>query len=267
MSKGMKRSYDTWRLLVQGLAFSLLIAIPVLNYRFHISFFQGWFQSLSIGKLWFVSPLEGLESILTSRTIYVPLLIGALPVVVVAFLLGRVFCGWICPINFLCDLSDRLVSLVPGRRLPKDRLILPRHLFWFALTGELILTMILGTPIFVFLSPPGLVGREIMTLVLFQTFVLEGVVILLVLGMNLVTRRMFCRYFCPLGALLALIGGKRRLQVAVERGVCTSCGKCKRICPLGLNPEQGEGGSLHCWNCGSCVSGCPTKALGFRWRS
>ncbi len=256
--------YHLWRLAVQAAAFGLLVAVPFLNGRYHISFVQGWFQSLSIGRLWFVSPLEGLESLLTSRTIYLPLLVGMIPTVAVAVILGRLFCGWVCPIHFLSDVSDRVVGLFKRGR--KDLLSMPRWTLWAALVGELILAMVLGAPLFVFLSPPGLVGRELMVMIIFHGVVLEGVLVLVVLGMNLVTRRFFCRYLCPLGGLLALLGARRRLMVALSPAVCTHCGACRRACPLGLDPAAGEAAGLHCWNCGECISRCRFGALAFRWR-
>lgn len=257
--------YARWRLLVQTLAFLVILLNPFLNYYWHIDFVQGWYQSLGVGKLWFVSPLEGLESFLVSKTIYLPLLIGMLPPVILALFLGRVFCGWICPIHFLSELEDRVLRLLRLRR--RDLWRLPRLVFWFALVGELLLAMVLGAPIFVFLSPPGLVGREIMMAVFFHTLALEGVVILIVLTMNLFTRRFFCRYLCPLGALLAFLGARRRLVVMQEGEKCKQCGLCDQACPLGLAPSQGEGLSPYCWNCGECVDACRLKALHFVWRS
>ncbi|NPB09749.1 MAG: 4Fe-4S binding protein [Thermodesulfobacteria bacterium] len=262
---GKKRRYSRWRLAVQTAAFLVILINPFLNYYWQFSFVQGWYQSLGIGKLWFVSPLEGLESILVSKTVYLPLLIGMLIPVLLALFLGRVFCGWICPIHFLSELEDRLLRLLRIKR--RDLWRLPRMVFWFALIGELLLSMIIGAPLFVFLSPPGLVGREIMMAVFFHTLALEGVIVVLVLTLNLFTRRFFCRYLCPLGALLAFLGSKRRLLVVKREEECLKCGLCDRACPLGLSPSQGEGASLYCWNCGECVDACRLNALAFRWRA
>lgn len=258
-------SFHTRRLWVLATAFLLLLLGPLANYYFQINWLQGWYQSLGIGSFWVVSPLEGLESILVARQVYLPAVIAMLAPILLALLLGSVFCSWLCPISFFSELLDKLRKKISGRKWLTDRLILHRQLLWYVLLGELTLTMILGAPIFVFVSPPGLVGREIMTLVFFHTLALEGVILLLVLGMNLVTRRFYCRYFCPLGATLNLIGGKRKLQVKLEPDLCTTCGRCDQICPLGLSPTSGMTESLYCWNCGECVDVCKSQALSFQW--
>ncbi|MFP3984166.1 MAG: 4Fe-4S binding protein [Desulfurivibrionaceae bacterium] len=261
-----KQKIRRWRLLVQTGAFLLIIAAPLLNYYFRIDFIQGFYQSLSIGDLWFVSPLEGLESILTSKRLHLPLLIGMAVPVLLALFLGRVFCGWICPIHFLSYLSDKLVKGIGLKKTDKDHLILPHRLIWFALLLELLLTLILGAPIFVIFSPPALVGREMMRAVFFHVLALEGLVVVIVLLANLVTRRLFCRYFCPLGGFLAFLGIRRRLKIShPDPESCNNCGRCAQACPLGLNPARNEGSSPYCWNCGECVESCRSGSLHLGW--
>ncbi len=259
------RSFHARRLWVLSAAFLLLLLGPLANYYFQINWLQGWYQSLGIGNFWVVSPLEGLESILVARQLYLPALIAMLVPIVLALLLGSVFCSWICPISFFSEILDGLRRWLSGGEWLQDRLLLSRRILWYALIGELLLTMILGGPIFVFVSPPGLVGRELMTLIFFHTLALEGVILLLVLGMNLITRRFYCRYFCPLGATLNLIGSRRKLVVNLDLEQCTACGLCDRRCPLGLSPASGMTTSLYCWNCGECVDVCKSQALTFQW--
>ena len=264
--KVKKNVFRRLRITTLLLATLLIVAAPVLNSSFHFSFIQGWYQSISIGSLWFVSPLEGLESILTSRMLYGPLLIGMAGPLIVAFLLGRVFCSWVCPISFLSELTDMLIRLFTRRKFRRGSFKLPRRIFWAALITELCLAMMAGVPIFVFLSPPGLVGREIMMVVLFKTLAVEGIIVLAVVGLHLLTPRFFCRYLCPLGALLGTVGAKRRLYVEFDVEGCIKCGMCKRACPLGLEPVHGDTLSAYCWNCGECVDSCTTDALRFRWK-
>lgn len=269
MGKKASRKKVTWhslRLAALGTAMLLIVIAPVLNNSFHFSFIQGWYQSISIGNMWFVSPLEGLESILTSRLFYMPLIIGMTIPVLVALLLGRVFCSWICPVSFLSETIDIILLRIPGKRYRKTTIRLPRPLFWVSLFCELFMAMVAGVPIFVFLSPPGLAGREIMMIILFKTVAVEGVVLLAVLLLHILSPRLFCRYLCPLGALLAIIGSKRRLHIKFDAEKCVQCGKCSKICPLDLKPVQGETLSAYCWNCGECTDVCSEDALEFNFR-
>ncbi len=262
-----KTFYNRIRLLSLTSAFILILAVPFLNRYCHFSFIQGWYQSLSIGHLWFVSPLEGLESILTSRKLYGPLLVGMIGPVLLALLLGRVFCSWICPISFLSEIMDRLIRLLTGKKFRKPGIAMPRRMLWFALMGEVMLAMVIGAPVFVFLSPPGLVGREIMMATLFHTLAIEGVIVIIVLLLHLFSRRLFCRHLCPLGALIAVLGMARRLKIRKDKEACIDCGLCKRACPLSLDPAKDESLSAYCWNCGECVDACKPKALGYTWSS
>ena len=247
-------------------AFLIILINPLLNYYLHIDFIQGWYQSLGIGSLWFVSPLEGLESLLITKSVYMPAVVAMLIPAMVAFFLGRVFCSWLCPVNFILETSDRIRRFVFKKKFLKNKLVVMKKVLWFTLIIELLLSMILGAPLFVFLSPPGLVGREIMMLVFFRTLALEGMILLIVLGLELVTRRFYCRSFCPLGGLLAFLGIRRRLRVTQKTDNCTSCSMCDKSCPMGLVPSSGESTSPYCWNCGECIDSCRHDALHFCWR-
>ena len=152
-AKGPGTRYNRLRLAVLTGAFLLIAVNPFLNYYLHIDFIQGWYQSLGIGKLWFVSPLEGLESLLITKSPYLPSLVGMLIPVLIAFFLGRVFCSWICPISFLLELFDRARRFISAKPFLRNRLIVAKKLLWFVLIAELVVSLVLGAPLFVFLSP------------------------------------------------------------------------------------------------------------------
>lgn len=258
--------YTTIRVCVLFGAFLIVAVNPFVNFYIHNNFVQGWYQSIGVGALWFVSPLEGLESLLITKSIYMPSIVGMVLPFTLAFLFGRVFCSWICPVNFTLELFDRMRKVVLGKKNLHNKLVVAKKVIWFTLLAELLVSMIIGAPIFVFLSPPGLMGREIMMFVFFQSLALEGALLIVILLLELVTRRFFCRSFCPLGALLACIGQKRKLRVHVDESTCIECGKCSRSCPMGLVPRLGEGMSVYCWNCGDCLDSCKTGALNFKWQ-
>ena len=261
-----KRShYGRYRFLILGFAFLVVLVNPFVNYYLHQNFIQGWYQSLGVGKLWFVSPLEGLESLLVSKAVYLPSIVGMVIPVLLALFLGRIFCSWLCPVTFILEIFDRIRKVFTGKKYINNALLVAKNVLWFTLIAELLLSLVLGAPVFVFLSPPGLVGREIMMLVYFKTLAFEGGILLLILFLELLTRRFFCRSFCPLGGLLAFIGRKRSLQVTTESSNCTDCGRCILVCPMGLDPQKGEGTSAYCWNCGECLDNCHFDALQFKW--
>lgn len=112
-----------------------------------------------------------------------------------------------------------------------------------------------------FVSPLGLVGRELMSAVLFGAAGTGIGVIVAILLLNLVTRRLFCRGFCPLGGLLAGLGRARVFGIRHAGGDGSGCGGCDRACPLGLEPSRGEGAAARCWNCGRCVDACASGSL------
>lgn len=257
--------YGRLRLAILAGAFLVIAVNPFLNYFLHIDVIQGWYQSLGVGRLWFVSPLEGLESLLITKSVYGPSIFGMIIPLLVAFFLGRVFCSWLCPVSFLLELFDRARLLFSAKPYLQNRLLVAKRWLWFTLIGELAVSLVLGAPLFVFLSPPGLIGREMMMAVFFGKLALEGLIILLVIFLELLTRRFFCRSFCPLGGLLAFVGRKRSLRVDVLASDCNSCGRCAKVCPMGLLPNAGEGLSAYCWNCGECIDTCQQDALRFRW--
>jgi ferredoxin-type protein NapH len=249
-----------WRNAVQAGALLTLVAVPLVNVLLESDVVQGWYQSMAVAGLAFVSPLEGLETILVSRRLHVPLLVGLIPAVLIALVLGRVFCSWACPAAFLQEMTDRLL----GRRA-FGRLALPRWTIWLVLAADLVLAVALATPFFAVWSPPGLVGRELFLLVFFRTLAWEGVVIVAVLALNLLWPRLFCRHLCPLGGLLAGLGAWRALRVSHVETRCDSCGDCDPVCPVGLTPTR-ESETAQCWSCGTCVDTCGKGGLVYRFR-
>lgn len=65
-------------------------------------------------------PLIALSTILSLRQLILPLLWFALPLAVLSLLLGRAFCGWICPMGTAIDACERLLR-IRGRK-PADAL-------------------------------------------------------------------------------------------------------------------------------------------------
>ena len=89
---------------------------------------------------------------------------------------------------------------------------------------------------------------------------------LIILGIAIfeiaVSRRWFCRYICPGGALYSLLGWLRPVRVRLNADACTKCAARAEVCQVGLNPMKEEMGP-ECDNCGLCISNCADDAIGY----
>ncbi|MCX6357307.1 MAG: 4Fe-4S dicluster domain-containing protein, partial [Candidatus Aureabacteria bacterium] len=95
---------------------------------------------------------------------------------------------------------------------------------------------------------------------------LTGAVFLALILPNLLYPRFWCRFLCPLGALLGLTA--RCAPLAMRKGQigCMLCGKCLVICQGGGSPEAGTPWrKSECLLCMNCQGACPGDLLGFEW--
>lgn len=206
-------------------------------------------------------PLAFVGSVFGSLGFYSKLFISILPLVLLTLLLGRVYCGWLCPMNLLFELNGKIRSLLRKLGINIFNISFARLNKYALLIVGALLTMVLGVQVFSFIYPPILLNREIIHLIYFGSVGTGAVMLVLIFMFEIsISQRAWCRYFCPGGALWSLLGVKRVVQVTVDREICDNCGKCNIACEFGLNPMKGEMG-MECDNCGKCMSKCKIDAL------
>ena len=242
---------------------------------------RGGVWSAEIGRLSLTDPLAGAESMVASGSLSRTLLISLLVPVVLTLLLGRVFCSWICPVNLLLEGVDKLRGLLRFLELEPRDIHFSRSLKFILLGLGLALAALLSVPILGYIYPPAIISRELHDLVFgifdraedgrfgFWTGGLTWMSLIL-LGIALVeltiSRRWWCRYLCPGGALYSLLGWARLVRVRRSPPNCTQCGACTTVCPVALDPMRDLTGR-ECDNCGLCVSHCNDDALDLSlWR-
>ena len=138
-----------------------------------------------------------------------------------------------------------------------------RRLKYVVLAIGLAVAVITGSVAFAAIYPPAVIGREIYYAIALGGFGSGVVFFLLTLLFDLLlTRRGFCRYICPGGALYSLLGRFRLLRIKRIVENCNDCAKCTAVCEFGLDPLHDQFGQ-ECNNCTACVAVCPTDAMTF----
>ncbi|GIW81706.1 MAG: hypothetical protein KatS3mg105_3513 [Gemmatales bacterium] len=227
---------------------------------------QGTLWSARIGGVSLSDPLAGVEAIVSSRSLYQPMLWSLLIPVAATVLLGRVFCGWFCPMNTLLEVVDK------GRRVLRWLEIRDRDVRFslrnkYVVLGlSLLIVAVAGMPFLALVYPPAVISREVHLWIFGGAFGLGVYLILLIAAFELfVSRRWWCRYVCPGGALYSLLGRFRLIRVRRDTQKCVRCGDCVKICQFDLRPMLVETTGMECTNCGSCIRGCDSDALSYRF--
>ena len=219
------------------------------------------------GKLFGITlsdPLALLGQITASKHIYWPFVVTALIPILFSLLLGRFYCGWICPATFLYELNDNLGTWLKRAGLPISQRRLDRRIKYMVLLAGMVIGMLSSAVVFAAIYPPAIIGREIYYAIAVGGFGTGMVFFLLTLLFDLlVARRGFCRYICPGGALYALLGRFRVIRIQRNVLSCNDCAKCNTVCQFGLDPWHDDFGQ-ECNNCSACIAICPTEALIFK---
>ena len=165
-------------------------------------------------------------------------------------LVGPYYCGWVCIFGTIQDLIyDKLGKFIPYK------LTIPhqynRYLLWLRYI-TLFTTIALVTST---LYARGTFYKVLLGKNVPLTLILIMVVFML---LCLITPRPFCRYFCVEGARYSAIGLARIFTITRNPDTCISCGKCNKVCPMGINVAETQSMYVpHCISCGNCISNCP----------
>ncbi|MFB0586079.1 4Fe-4S binding protein [Aeromonas salmonicida] len=188
-----------------------------------------------------------------------------------ALLLGRAFCAWFCPIGLVGEWLHRLRSrLMAGEWTPPSWLDAVLRSQKFLVLGFLLFIILLAVPAAAlpgYLASPYHQAADMkMGAFFFNLNLISGLCLGWVLLLTTLFRQGFCRYLCPYGAWLALLGLLTPLRIRRDPARCLrsagyDCDKCSRACPSRIQVHQLIAvRSLECSSCMSCVAACPKSA-------
>ncbi len=270
-----------WRRVCQLAVAGGFLVVPLLNAR-GIAILAGNLLSLDFFGLTFADPLAVAQT-LSAGAPGAKALTGAALVLLVALLLGRVFCSWMCPYGLASEWivtaaarcrkrSIRTAWAGPAATGRIDFGIRPfaaRAILTAA--GLAVVLAFAPEPWLNQLSMPGWYTRALQHGIFFNA-ALHGALffpaLLLLDGFS--GRRIWCRYLCPQSVLLAACAAipfpGLRLRFSRRRCSCAQNDRpCLTACSLALNPRLlTTAQRLECTNCGDCVDACRRKGQALR---
>jgi transcriptional regulator of nitric oxide reductase len=220
-------------------------------------FFIGWYAQ---GQLSMVTVLGVVKAIVNSQSLsfllYDPFsLIIWFFVLVSLVIWGRgTFCGWLCPYGVLQEFSHYLgrILKLPRIRVSENLNSKLVYIKYFILAG-LILSVIFAPKIaesLVEVEP----FKTSITLI-FDRQIPYVVYALFWLFLGMFLFKGFCRYFCPLGAFLSILGKLRILDWLPRRYECGNpCNNCHKSCNYqAIDKKSGAIKYTDCFQCMDCV--------------
>ncbi|MEW6601966.1 MAG: 4Fe-4S dicluster domain-containing protein [Nitrospirota bacterium] len=241
------RKIRPWRRLAEGLQALIIIGLPFVRIkgesalRFDVPTLQLHFFGLN---LW----MEEFFIVL------IALIFLSLLIIFLTLLLGRVWCGWLCPQTVIADFTP-FVERASTRGFPYQLSA------WFAVS--MLSVVIAADLIWYFVSPYEFINRliegnlghilwgfwTVLTVILFLNFVL--------------LRQRFCATVCPYAKLQSTLFDNKTLVVAFDPGrkdECMGCMACVKICPVGIDIRNGL--NIACIHCAECVDKCAAMMAG-----
>jgi len=213
-----------------------------------------WWSPLPADLFLRLSPLAWLVSSVASRA-WASHGWLVLALLVVTALLGRVFCGWLCPLGTVLNALDPYVP----RILPRG--VAARFAeFRFWVLAFLLVVAMVGVNLSGWLDPLVILSRAVHAdprAGAIAAAVAWGTVALILVLVSCGTR-FWCRAICPLGAILSWVSLRAPFRRRLV-GTCKACGKCTEICPS--EQSWGRHAVGECFVCGRCVTACSSGAL------
>jgi polyferredoxin len=245
-----------------------------------------------------LDPLVLISTLLATGYVY-KLLGWGLIVIAVTFLFGRVFCNWICPYGTLHQFVNWLFDNRPAsHRIAMNRYHRAQYIKYSILILFLLMSA-MGALQIGLLDPIVMMYRALATFFapisdaavdhvgsaaeglsgsarlldslklapgvesrIFVGSFWIGVIFLSFVLMNLWKPRFFCRFICPLGALLGAIASKSLFRINRIAHRCTDCNLCLQRCQ-GASDPQSRVRQAECFGCMNCIDDCPENALEF----
>lgn len=192
-----------------------------------------------------------------------------------SLVVGRLWCGWMCP---AAGLQEPLVP-VNGRRVGR-RAGLVKWFIWVPWMGLVLLAVARAggyssfDPLYGTVAGISVAGDAHRPVI--AAYAVYFIVVLLFFGVAmLLGRRGGCHALCWMAPFMIAGRSARNLfawpslRLISHPPACTQCGTCTSVCPMSINVQAmvARGGmeNIDCVLCGSCVDSCPNRVIRYSW--
>ena len=164
-------------------------------------------------------------------------------------LFGRGWCGYVCWTAMILDFMPYKIPENPRRE----------KLGYFRIVA--FVCSILYFLVLAWLCPEDLEN------LMFISFIWGNIIyyfVGIVLAFMLKDNRAFCKYVCPITVFLKPASYFALMRIKVDKTICVSCDKCKKICPMDvdvINNSRSRKNGTECILCFECKKVCPLRAI------
>lgn len=227
--------------------------------RAYLLFTIGFIGYYAQGQLSIVNITGVLQALLARRSLeflmFDPMTVLLWAFTAVSLLLwGRgTFCGWLCPFGALQEATGKLAQWfkLPQLRI-RSRTDARLKLIKYAALAAIVISALMApqlTDKLVELEP----FKTAITLNFMRSWPYVAYAVGLLLA-SMFVYKFFCRYLCPFGAALALLGRFRILDWIPRRAECgTPCQSCRYRCDYQAITPAGAISYDECFQCMDCV--------------
>lgn len=167
---------------------------------------------------------------------------------------GSAFCSWLCPLGAVQEWLGKLGQRIFGRNfnLPA-RIHNPlRYLRYVSLAVIMFFTVRGSTLVFESYDP-----FKVLFHFNFETTT-AIVIFVLTIVLSIIVESFWCKYLCPLGAIISIFGRFNLVNIRRDQQECIECGLCSRNCPTSIPVDKEEKVStVTCTKCFRCIDSCP----------